>query len=85
MNIAELIDLQSQNILLHLGAALGIASFFVLFTLLLYKLVKMMFTKHKQGDVKRFYKKTKSAIILNSGIISFTIRPSVIALQKQPD
>ncbi len=73
MNIAELIDLQSQNILLHLGAALGIASFFVLFTLLLYKLVKMMFTKHKQGDVKRFYKKTKSAIILNSGIISFTI------------
>lgn len=73
MNIAEIIDLQSQNLSLHLGAALVVASFFVLLTLLIYKLVKLLLAKRKQGDLKRFYKKTKSAIILNSGVISFTI------------
>ena len=73
LNIVDFIESQSHSVTLHLLASFLISALCVLIAAGIYKLVKLFLSRQKKEDIRRFYKKTKSALILNTGIISFTI------------
>jgi small-conductance mechanosensitive channel len=83
MKISEIIEYQSQYLLYHVGTALIISAICVFAVILFYKLVKLFLSSLEQEELTRFYKVTKSAIILNVGIISFTIALDMLPFENE--
>ena len=72
MKIPEIIAYQSESLFLHIALSILIAIFCILAAVLVFRLVRLFFSKSSQLEIKNFYRITKTALLLNLGILSFT-------------
>ncbi len=83
MNLQELIEYQSHSLILHLLLPLLISGPAIIITIIIYKLIKLFLSSLEQEIVTQFYRITKSAIILNVGIITFTIALRILPFENE--